>query len=159
MEQEEYQEGSLFIRDGAALWLPPVEESDIPLGTLTVLMKSAGVDGTEILSQRAGCDEIADAIGQDRCVEIRAYIEAGSDGFWIYTYSPEDVGAYGYGKTIAEAKSSLLEGIETVKENYEQMEDQSLMPLSIKGDYRVEFDIQPALKDFPEDRELPADES
>ncbi|MBR8766281.1 hypothetical protein IX336_001665 [Porphyromonas levii] len=34
------------------------------------------------------------------------------------------------------------------------MEDQSMMPLSIKGDYRIEFDIQPALRDFSEDWEV-----
>lgn len=150
MEQE-YQEGSLFNKAGMALSMPNVEDSEIPLGTLTMLMKTAGLDSSGEPPYRANCDDIAEAIDSDCCVVIRAYIEAGSDGFWVYTYSPEDVGAYGYGKTIGEAKNSILEGIETAKESYEEMEDQSMMPLSIKGDYRIEFDIQPALRDLPED--------
>lgn len=153
MEQE-YQEGSLFNKAGMALSMPNVEDSEIPLGTLTMLMKTAGLDSSGEPPYRANCDEIAEAIDSDCCVVIRAYIEAGSDGFWVYTYSPEDIGAYGYGKTIREAKNSLLEGIETAKESYEEMEDQSMMPLSIKGDYRIEFDTQPALRDLPEDWEV-----
>lgn len=159
MEQD-FQEGDLFEKEGMALSIPSVDDSEIPLGTLTTLMRTAGLDGLGKPPYRANSDDIAEAIGPDLCVVIRAYIEPGADGFWVYTYSPEDVGAYGYGKTIRDAKNSLLDGIETAKESYYEMDDQSMMPLSIKGDYRVEFDIQPALWNFPDDEEIhPSDDS
>lgn len=63
-------------------------------------------------------------------------------------------GACWYERTIREAKNSLLDGIEIVKERYGEMDDQKMMPHSIRGDYRVEFDIQPSLRDYPDDLEI-----
>lgn len=153
MEQE-HQDVSLFEKEGVVLAIPNVPDSEIPLGTETKLMGSAGLNDSGKPIFRADEDAIADAIGSDHRVVISAYIEAGTDGFWSYTYSPEDVGVYGYGKTIREAKNSLLDGIEIVKERYGEMDDQKMMPHSIRGVYRVEFDIQPALRDYPDDLEI-----
>lgn len=149
MEQE-HQDVSLFEKGGIVLAIPDVPDSEIPLGTGVKLMESAGLDGSVKPALRA--DE--DAIGPDHRIVISAYIEPETDGFWSYTYSPEDVGAYGYGRTIREAKNSLLDGIEIVKERYGEMDDQKMMPHSIRGDYRVEFDIQPSLRDYPDDLEI-----
>ena len=153
MEQE-HQDVSLFEKEGVVLAIPNVPDSEIPLGTETKLKGSAGLNGSGKPIFRADEDAIADAIGSDHRVVISAYIEAGTDGFWSYTYSPEDVGVYGYGKTIREAKNSLLDGIEIVKERYGEMDDQKMMPHSIRRVYRVEFDIQPALRDYPDDLEI-----
>lgn len=151
--EEDYQEGDLFEKEGMVLSIPNVGDSEIPLGTLTMLMKATGLDGSGESSHRARYDDIAEAIGSDHCVVIHAFIEAGAGGFWAYTYYPEDVGAYGFGKTIRETKNSLLERIEIAKERYKEMDNQAMMPLSIKGNYRVEFFTQPALRNFPEDEE------
>ena len=152
--ERDHQEISLFEKGGIVLAIPDVPDSEIPLGTGVKLMESAGLDGSVKPALRADEDAIADAIGPDHRIVISAYIEPGTDGFWSYTYSPEDVGAYGYGRTIREVKKSLLDGIEMVKERYGEMDDQKMMPHSIRGDYRVEFDIQPSLRDYPDDLEI-----
>lgn len=154
---EDYEVEELLDNEGNELSIPDADDSEMPLGTVTALLRSAGIDKAGGTPHQATYDDIAEAIGSDGRVVIRAYIEPGPDGFWVYTYSPENVGAYSYGKTIKEAKKSLLEGIEGLVESYEEDGDKDLMPLSIRGDFRVEFDIQPALRDFPEDKEVGMD--